>query len=108
MASGETPTSSVNMATQAGMITSISSLRTRRTKGSEATVVEGVWATISGWRARTSRAGPQLGSRSRQSSVVGSTGPTIEEQRRPILRARSAKARTAAGVAQMGTRLAPE
>lgn len=102
------PTSSVNMATQAGMRTSISSLRTRRTSGSAATVSEGLSVTMSGWLARTSLAGPQPGSRSRHSCAVGSAGPTIEEQRRPALRARSAKARTASGVAQMGTRLAPE
>lgn len=64
--------------------------------------------TMSGWLGRTSRAGPQLGSRRRQSWAVGPAGPTIEEQRRPALLARSAKALMASGVAQMGTRLAPE
>lgn len=62
---------------------------------------------ISGCRLRISRAGPQLGSSSDHSSVVGSAGPTIDEQRRPARRARSAKARTASGPAQIGTRLAP-
>ncbi len=33
--------------------------------------------------------------------------PTIEEQRRPISRARPANAATASGVAATGTRLAP-
>lgn len=102
------PTSSVNIATQAGIRTSISSLRIRRTRGSGVTSADGLSVTISGWFARTSRAGPQPGSRSRHSWAVGSAGPTIEEQRRPARRARSAKARTASGVAQMGTRLAPE
>ncbi len=51
--------------------------------------------TMRGWWRRTSRAGPQFGSRSRHSWVVASAGPTMEEQRRPARRARSAKARTA-------------
>lgn len=105
--SGETPTSSVNIETQAGMITSISSRRTRRTCGSGAMSAGSERVTISGWRVRTSRAGPQLGSSRDHSSAVGPAGPTMDEQRRPVRRARSAKARIASGTAQMGTRLAP-
>lgn len=76
------PTSSVNIATQAGIRTSLSSLRMRRTSGSGVTSAERLSVTMRGWLARTSRAGPQVGSRSRQSWVVGSAGPTMEEQRR--------------------------
>ncbi len=62
--------------------TSISSLRMRRTSGSGVTSAERLSVTMRGWLARTSRAGPQEGSRSRHSWVVGSAGPTMEEQRR--------------------------
>ena len=63
--------------------------------------------TMSGWWPRMSRAGPH---ESRSSAHIGSTsatGPTIDEQRRPIRRHRSANARRASGVVSTGTRLAP-
>lgn len=97
----------MNIATQAGMTASTSFLRTRRTNGSGVTPTAGVVAAISGWWARTSRAGPQLRSSSAQRAAVGPAGPTIEEQRRPWRRARSAKARTASVPALTSTRLAP-
>ena len=86
----------------------VGAVRMARTLAGMHGQITGDVAVMSGWLARTSRAGPQPGSRSRHSWAVGPAGPTIEEQRRPALRARSAKARTASGVAQMGTRLAPE
>ena len=57
---GETPTSSVNIATQAGQRTSSSSRRTRRTSGSGGTS-GGPLMTMTGCTGRTSRAGPQRG-----------------------------------------------
>lgn len=63
---------------------------------------------ITGCLARTALGGPQYGERISQSSATASTGPTIDEQRRPWARARSANARTASGPAATGMRLAPE
>ena len=63
---------------------------------------------MTGCTGRTSRGRPQYGASSPQSSCTASAGPTIDEQRRPCSRARSAKAATAPEVAATGTRLAPE
>ena len=101
------PTSSVNIATQAGMRMSSSASETRRTAGSPATSGS-VEMASSGWVGRTSRAGPQYGSSRSQSAPTACAGPTIEEQRRPCRRARSANAASAAGASPTGTRFAPE
>ena len=103
---GETPTSSVNMATDAGSRMSRSSMRTRRTSGSAGTSGARDVA-ITGCRSRTARAGPQCGSSRSHSGPTISAGPTMDEQRRPCQRARSAKTRSASGVAAAGTRFAP-
>ena len=104
---GETPTSSVNMATQAGHKMSISSGLTRRTSGSGGTS-GGPAVTMTGCTGRTSLAGPQCGLSSPHRAWTSADGPTTDEQRRPCRSARSAKATTASGVAATGTRLAPE
>ena len=62
---------------------------------------------MSGWLARTSRGAPQYGLRASHRPITAGASPTIEEQRRPISRARWANAATASGVAATGTRLAP-
>jgi hypothetical protein len=104
---GETPISSVNIATQAGSSTSSSSGRTLRTSGSGVTA-GGPASAMSGCAARTARARPQCGSSRRHSGSTASAAPTMDEQRRLDRRARSAKALTASGPACTGTRLAPE
>ena len=100
------PTSSVNMATQAGMRMSSSASPTRRTRGSAGTA-GGRRVDSSGWLSRISRAGPQCGSSRSHRAATADAGPTIDEQRRPCRRARSANAASAAGASPTGTRLAP-
>jgi hypothetical protein len=104
---GETPTSSVNMATDAGSSVLSSSGRTRRTRGSGGTSGSDEMA-MTGCADLISRGLPQYGASRDQSSWTASAGPTIDEQRRPCSLARSANAATAADVAATGTRFAPE
>src|SRR4051794_38005154 len=107
--SGLTPTSSVNMATAAGMRISSSTGRTGRTRGSGATA-GGPSMAMSGCRGRWLRHGPQEGASSSHSGSTEAAGPTMVEHRRPARRARSAKAaaaaRSAPGAAN-GIRFAP-
>src|SRR5262249_38364210 len=63
--------------------------------------------SMTGWLARTSPAGPQYGRSAPHRSRTAVAGPRMEEQRRPISRARPANAATASGVAATGTMLAP-
>jgi len=79
---GEIPTSSVNMATQAGHKMSISSGLTRRTSGSGGTS-GGPDVTMSGCTGRISLAGPQCGRSSPHRAWTADAGPTTDEHRRP-------------------------
>ena len=62
---------------------------------------------MTGWLPRISRGGPQYGRSAPHSAITSGAGPTIEEQRRPMSRARPANAAMASGVAATGTMLAP-
>ena len=104
---GETPTSSVNMATHAGIMMSSSSGRTARTSGSGATS-GAAEISITGCADLISRGLPQYGASMPHRSPTAAAGPTIDEHLRPCSLARSANAASAAGVAATGTRLAPE
>src|SRR5664280_1253612 len=82
--SGETPTSSVYMATQAGSTVSNSAGRTRRTAGSTSTV-GGPDVASNGWSARTSRGFPQLDPNRAPSADRHQVGPRVAQRIQPAV-----------------------